>query len=124
MLHLTRLGLPNIYTDGNYQSETLGQSGGAFPRHSNTAFLGQFGDNRIPNLVYIHNHFARGQQWWDSGNPTAGQIPRSSVLFPPTSLPHFLMSQQFFFFIVSPHYISMIYPKTIPVKTKKLSATE
>ena len=76
--YLTRLGLPNIYTDGNYQSETLGQSGGAFPRHSNTAYLGQFGDNRIPNLVYIHNHFARGPQWWDGGSPTAGQIPRWS----------------------------------------------
>lgn len=55
-LILTRAGLPNIYTDGNYQSETLGESGGAFPRHSNTAYLGQFGDNRIPNLIYIHNH--------------------------------------------------------------------
>ena len=60
--YLTRQGLPNIYTDGNYQSETLAQSGGAFPRHANTAFLGQFSDNRIPNLVYIHNHFARGDQ--------------------------------------------------------------
>ena len=59
---LTRKGLPCVYTDGNHQSETLAQSGGAFPRHANTAFLGQFGDNRIPNLVYIHNHFARGDQ--------------------------------------------------------------
>jgi hypothetical protein len=68
-LHLTRQGLANMYTDGNYQSETLGQSGGAFPRHANTAFLGQFSDNRIPNLVYIHNHFSRGSQiakWSDS----------------------------------------------------------
>ena len=30
---LTRQGLPNIYTDGNHQSQTLAQSGGAFPRH-------------------------------------------------------------------------------------------
>ncbi|MEM7393086.1 MAG: hypothetical protein AAF492_12145, partial [Verrucomicrobiota bacterium] len=48
---------------------TLAQSGGAFPRHANTAFLGQFGDSRIPNLVYIHNHFARGDQvarWGDN----------------------------------------------------------
>jgi hypothetical protein len=68
-LTLTREGLPNIYTDGNYQAETLGESGGAFPRHSNTAFLGQWGDNRVPNLVQIHNHFARGYQtprWGDS----------------------------------------------------------
>ena len=76
---LTRLGLPNVYTDGNYQSETLGESGGAFPRHANTAFLGQFRDNRIPNLVYIHNHFARGPERYDGGGyPTEGQIPRWS----------------------------------------------
>ncbi|HMP77068.1 MAG TPA: alpha-amylase family glycosyl hydrolase [Kiritimatiellia bacterium] len=61
--YMTRAGLPNVYSDGNYQSETLAQSGGAFPRHANTAFLGQFGDQRLPNLVYIHNHFARGTQW-------------------------------------------------------------
>ena len=60
--HLTRAGLPNIYTDGNRQAETLGQSGGAFPRHANTNPFGQWGDDRIPNLVNIHNHFARGWQ--------------------------------------------------------------
>ncbi|HQQ03660.1 MAG TPA: alpha-amylase family glycosyl hydrolase [Kiritimatiellia bacterium] len=68
-LNLTRAGLPDIYTDGNRQAETLGQSGGAFPRHANTKYLGQWGDNRIPNLVYIHNHFARSWQygrWGDS----------------------------------------------------------
>jgi hypothetical protein len=67
-LNLTRAGLPVIYTDGNRQAETLGQSGGAFPRHANTAYLGQFGDNRIPNLVYIHEQFARGDhipRWAD-----------------------------------------------------------
>lgn len=68
-INLTRAGLPDIYTDGNRQAETLGQSGGAFPRHSNTPFLGQWGDNRIPNLVYLHNAFARGDQigkWGDA----------------------------------------------------------
>ncbi|MCE9613314.1 MAG: hypothetical protein K8T26_03505 [Lentisphaerae bacterium] len=72
-LVLTRVGLPTVYTDGNYQAETLGESGGAFPRHANTAFLGQFGDNRIPNLVYIHNHFARGFQRprWGDGDVAA-----------------------------------------------------
>jgi glycosidase len=67
-LYFTRAGIPLIYTDGNFQAETLGESGGAFPRHSNTAFLGQFGDGRIPNMVYIHNQFARGDQhatWWE-----------------------------------------------------------
>lgn len=61
-LYFTRAGLGLIYTDGNHQAQTLGQSGGAFPRHANTAFLGQFGDLRIPNLLYIHNQFARGYQ--------------------------------------------------------------
>ncbi len=72
-LNLTREGLPNIYTDGNYQSETLAQSGGAFPRHANTAFLGQFSDNRIPNLVYIHNQFSRSTQVprWGDGDVCA-----------------------------------------------------
>jgi hypothetical protein len=68
-LNLTRQGLPNVYTDGNYQSETLGESGGAFPRHANINFLGQWGDGRIPNLIYVHEHFARGWQqprWGDS----------------------------------------------------------
>ncbi|MEQ1748057.1 MAG: alpha-amylase family glycosyl hydrolase, partial [Prosthecobacter sp.] len=60
--YFTRAGLPLVYTDGNYHAETLGASGGAFPRHANTAFLGQFNDPKIPNLTYIHQHFARGNQ--------------------------------------------------------------
>jgi hypothetical protein len=67
-INITRRGLPDVYTDGNRHAETLGDSGGAFPRHANTKPFGQFGDNRIPNLVYIHNHFARGDQvgkWGD-----------------------------------------------------------
>ncbi len=60
--YFTRAGLPLVYTDGNYQAETLSQSGGAFPRHANTAFLGQFGDSRLPNLMQIHQNFARGSQ--------------------------------------------------------------
>jgi glycosidase len=60
--YFTRAGLGLIYTDGNYHAETLGESGGAFPRHSNTAFLGQWGDSRIPNLLKLHQDFARGWQ--------------------------------------------------------------
>ncbi len=68
--YFTRAGLPLVYTDGNYQAETLSQSGGAFPRHANTNFLGQFGDPRLPNLAYIHQHFARGWQTgrWSDGD--------------------------------------------------------
>ncbi len=61
-IYFTRAGLGLLYTDGNYHAETLGESGGAFPRWANTAFLGQWGDNKIPNLLYIHNQFARGYQ--------------------------------------------------------------
>ncbi len=67
--YFTREGMGLIYTDGNYQAETLGESGGAFPRHANTAFLGQWADGRIPNLTYIHDQFARGYQkgvWSDA----------------------------------------------------------
>ncbi len=68
--YFTREGLGLIYTDGNYHAETLGESGGAFPRHANTSFLGQWGDPRVPNLVYIHNQFARGYQkgLWADGD--------------------------------------------------------
>ncbi len=68
-IYFTRAQLGLIYTDGNHHSETLGESGGAFPRHANTAFLGQWGDGRVPNLLYIHNQFVRGNQigrWSDS----------------------------------------------------------
>jgi len=61
-MYFTRAGLGLLYTDGNYQAETLGESGGAFPRHSNTSFLGQWDDPRVPNLLYIHEQFARGDQ--------------------------------------------------------------
>ncbi|MFN7560306.1 MAG: hypothetical protein ACK5TH_00880, partial [Prosthecobacter sp.] len=60
--YFLRDGLGLLYTDGNYQAETLGESGGAFPRHSNTSFIGQWGDGRVPNLLYVHEQFARGYQ--------------------------------------------------------------
>ncbi len=60
--YFTRAGLPLVYTDGNYNAPLLNQSGGAFPRHSNTAFLGQFADPRLPNLMQIHQNFSRGSQ--------------------------------------------------------------
>jgi glycosidase len=60
--YFLRQGLGLLYTDGNYQAETLGESGGAFPRHANTSFLGQWNDARVPNLLYVHDQFARGYQ--------------------------------------------------------------
>lgn len=61
-MYFTRAGIGLVYTDGNYQAETLGESGGAFPRHANTSFLGQWSDARLPNLASLHNDFARGYQ--------------------------------------------------------------
>ena len=60
--YLMRQGISNVYTDGYYKAEILGQSGGAFPRHANNPFLGQFGDIRLPNLLDAHEQFARGDQ--------------------------------------------------------------
>ncbi len=60
--YFTREGLGLVYTDGNYHAETLGESGGAFPRHANTSFLGQWGDPRLPNVARFHRDFARGYQ--------------------------------------------------------------
>lgn len=60
--YFLREGLGLLYTDGNFHAETLGESGGAFPRWANTSFLGQWGDNRVPNLLYCHEQFARGYQ--------------------------------------------------------------
>jgi glycosidase len=59
---LTRAGLPVVYTDGNHHAGTLGAIGTAFPANAYTNYLGQFGDNRLPNLLYIHNQFARSVQ--------------------------------------------------------------
>lgn len=71
--YLTRRGIPNVYTDGYYKAETLGESGGAFPRHANNPFLGQFGDPRLPNLLKIRQDFARGEQIgrWSDGDVVA-----------------------------------------------------
>ncbi len=68
--YMTREGMGLIYSDGYYQAETLGESGGAFPRHANTQYLGQYSDPRIPNILKIHNDLARGLQEgkWSDGD--------------------------------------------------------
>ncbi len=67
--YLTRRGIANIYTDGYRKAGTLGESGGAFPRHANNPFLGQFGDPKLPHLLELREAFGRGAQiprWSDS----------------------------------------------------------
>ncbi len=70
---MTRAGLPVIYSDGNHQAGTLGQIGKPFPANAYTNFVGQYGDVRLPNLLYIHNQFARGDQIpkWADGSVVA-----------------------------------------------------
>ncbi len=69
--YIMREGMGLIYSDGFNKAETLGESGGAFPRHANTQYLGQFNDPRIPNILKIHQDFARGLQQglWPPSNP-------------------------------------------------------
>ena len=67
--HMLRDGVGLFYTDGNNHADTLSGSGGAFPRWANTAFLGQWNDYRMPNLVQMNENFGRGWQkgvWSDS----------------------------------------------------------
>lgn len=67
--YLTRRGVVNIYTDGYRKAATLGESGGAFPRHANNPFLGQFGDPKLPHLLELREAFGRGTQiprWSDA----------------------------------------------------------
>ena len=68
--YMFREGIGLVYSDGYYKAGTLGESGGAFPRHANTQFLGQYADPRIPNILKIHNDFARGLQQgrWSDGD--------------------------------------------------------
>ncbi len=59
---LTHIGLPVVYFSGNniswadYNTKTW-----VLPGHGGA--LGDYDDNRLPNLVYIHNQFARGKEY-------------------------------------------------------------
>ena len=57
-----RDGLGLFYTDGNNHAATLSGSGGAFPRWADNNFLGQWGDNRMPNLCRLNEDAGRGWQ--------------------------------------------------------------
>ncbi len=67
-LILTRAGLPIIYTDG-YNSTPYFNGSKYFPQHGDNAFLGQYNDQHLRNLLAINQLFARGEQlakWGDS----------------------------------------------------------
>lgn len=52
----TREGLPVIYSDGYNQSSGPDY----FPRVANASYLGEFGDNKMPDVAYLHQQLARG----------------------------------------------------------------
>jgi glycosidase len=63
--YFLREGIPLIYSDG------YNQEGGdsPFPRVANAPYLGQFGDNKMPDLAQLHGQLARGgtrSRWGDS----------------------------------------------------------
>ncbi len=61
-LLLTRAGLPIVYTDGYNETLYPDSNGKFFPQHGDNAFLGQFGDSHLLNLLYINQLFAHGEQ--------------------------------------------------------------
>ena len=70
---LARQDIPVIYTDGFHYASVLQSSGKAFPANSYNNYLGQFSDPRLPSMLYVHNHFARGNQIskWSDGSVVA-----------------------------------------------------
>jgi len=60
-----REGLPSIYADGYNQSGPPDY----FPQIANAPYLGQFGDNKMPDVAYLHHHLGRGKtrpRWSDA----------------------------------------------------------
>ncbi len=51
-----REGLPVIYSDGYNQSSVPDY----FPRVANAPYLGEFGDNKMPDVAWLHHQLARG----------------------------------------------------------------
>ena len=58
-------GIPAIYSDGYNQSGAPDY----FPRVANAPYLGEFGDNKMPEVAYLHHQLARGgtrPRWGDA----------------------------------------------------------
>jgi len=58
-------GLPMVYSDGfNHNTN------GGTPIESFANYLGEFGDNSMPDMMYLHNQLARGGTWsrWSDQN--------------------------------------------------------
>ncbi len=65
--YFAREGVPLIYSDGYNQSPANG--GTPFPRWALAPYLGEFGDNKMPDVAYLHHQLARGgtrPRWGDA----------------------------------------------------------
>ena len=62
-------GMAVIYSDGYNQSGPPNY----FPAIAYASYLGEFGDNKMPDVVYLHNQLARGGTWgrWSDQNTVA-----------------------------------------------------
>jgi len=63
-----REGVPSIYSDG-YNEAQANPGEDPFPRVASAPFLGQFGDPKMPDLAWLHQHLARGgtrPRWGDA----------------------------------------------------------
>ncbi len=63
--YFMREGVPLIYSDGYNQAS----GNPPFPRHASAPYLGEFGDNKMPDLAYLHHQLARGgtrPRWGDA----------------------------------------------------------
>jgi glycosidase len=69
---LTRVGTPVVYFTGNNlaDNEDKEENGITWMRKGYDGALGDYNMGTIPNLVYIHNQFARGREWtrWADGD--------------------------------------------------------
>jgi len=68
-----REGIPLIYSDGYNQEQTCSGCGDPFPRIAYAPYLGEFGDNRMPDLAWLHGQLARGgtRPRWGDGDVVA-----------------------------------------------------
>lgn len=66
---LLRTGVPIVYFTGNNLDQAdVGNRTWMLTGHGGA--LGDYGHKAIPNLIYIHNHFARDREWerWSEGD--------------------------------------------------------
>jgi len=66
---LTHIGIPVVYFTGN-NYDPADQGSRNWLKIGYESAMGEYGNGTIPNLVYIHNQFARGAEWgrWADGD--------------------------------------------------------